>query len=84
VSFDVKALATAADKPFKITFDNEDAGTSHDWDVLDASGKKVFDIKDFPGVATKTFDVPALAAGTYKFECSVHPALMNGQLTVGG
>jgi plastocyanin len=83
VAYDVKTLSTAANKAFKITFDNQDAGTSHDWDVLDASGKKVFDMKDFPGVATKTFDVPALPAGTYKFECSVHPALMNGQLTVG-
>jgi len=41
-------------------------------------------MKDFPGPAMKTVDVPALKAGTYKFECSIHPALMNGQLTVGG
>ena len=47
-------------------------------------GAKVFDMPDFPGVATKSFDVPAMKAGTYKFECSIHPALMNGQLTVGG
>ena len=84
VSFDTKAMTAPADKPFQVLFDNQDAGTSHDWDVLDASGKKVYDSKDFPGVAQKTFDVPALKAGTYKFECSVHPALMNGQLTVGG
>jgi len=84
VAFDVKTLSTAADKPFKVLFDNQDAGTAHDWDVLDASGKKVYNSKEFPGVAQKTLDVPGLAAGTYKFECSIHPALMNGQLTVGG
>jgi len=83
VSFDVKTLSATADKAFTILFDNEDAGTPHDIDILDASGAKVFDGKDFPGVAQKTYEVPALKAGTYKFECSIHPALMNGQLTVG-
>jgi plastocyanin len=84
IKFDVSALTAPADKAFKITFDNKDAGTNHDVDILDGSGAKVFDMKDFPGPAVKTVDVPALKAGTYKFECSIHPALMNGQLTVGG
>jgi plastocyanin len=84
IKFDVSTLATAADKPFKITFDNKDAGVNHDVDILDGTGAKVFDMKDFTGPAVKTVDVPALKAGTYKFECSIHPALMNGQLTVGG
>jgi plastocyanin len=84
VKFSVSTLSAAADKPFKITFDNKDKGTPHDVDILDAAGGKVFDGKDFPGPAQQTYDVPALKAGTYKFECSIHPALMNGQLTVGG
>ncbi len=84
VKFDVSTLTALADKPFVITFDNKDAGTPHDIDILDASGKKVVDNKDFPGPAVKQYDIPALPAGTYKFECSIHPALMNGQLTVGG
>jgi plastocyanin len=84
VKFDQKTLTAPGDKAFKITFDNKDAGTSHDVDILDASGKKVFDGKDFPGPKVETYDVPPLAAGTYKFECSIHPALMNGELTAGG
>jgi plastocyanin len=84
VKFDVSTLTAPADKPFQIAFDNKDAGTPHDVDILDASGAKVFDGKDFPGPAQRTYDVPALKAGTYKFECSIHPALMNGTLTVGG
>jgi plastocyanin len=83
VAFDQKTMSAPADKPFTVLFDNQDAGTSHDWDVLDSSGKKVVDNPDFPGVAQKTYDIPALKAGTYKFECSIHPALMNGTLTVG-
>ena len=84
VKFSVDKLKAPADKAFQIAFDNKDAGTPHDVDVLDASGKKVFDGQDFPGPAQKTYDVPALAAGTYKFECSIHPQLMVGELTVGG
>ena len=84
IKFDVATLAAPADKPFTVTFDNKDAGTPHDFDITDASGAKVFDGKDFPGPAVKTYDVPALKAGTYKFFCSIHPALMNGVLTVGG
>ncbi|HEY8988049.1 MAG TPA: cupredoxin domain-containing protein, partial [Candidatus Limnocylindrales bacterium] len=84
IKFDVATLTAPADKPFTVTFDNKDAGTPHDFDITDASGAKVFDGKDFPGPAVKTYDVPALKAGTYKFFCSIHPALMNGVLTVGG
>jgi plastocyanin len=34
------------------------------------------------GPATVTYEIPALAAGTYTFNCFVHPALMTGTLTV--
>jgi hypothetical protein len=84
VKFNVATLSAPADKPFKILFDNKDANTNHDVDILDASGKKVFDGKDFPGSAQQTYDVPALAAGKYKFECSIHPTIMFGDLTAGG
>jgi plastocyanin len=83
VKFDVAKIDAPAAKPFKITFDNQDAGTPHDIDILDSTGAKVFDGKDFPGVATQVYDVSALDAGTYKFECSIHPALMNGELVAG-
>jgi len=84
IKFDKSTLTAPADKPFKLTLDNKDPGTNHDVDILDASGAKVVDMKDFPGPKVVTEDVPALKAGSYKFECSIHPALMNGTLTVGG
>jgi plastocyanin len=83
VKFDVAQIAAPADAPFKIVFDNQDAGTPHDIDIIDADGAKAFDGPDFPGVKTETYNVPALKAGTYKFECSIHPALMNGELVAG-
>jgi plastocyanin len=83
VKFNTAKIEAPAAKAFTINFENQDAGTNHDIDILDSSGAKVFNGQDFPGVATKTYDVPALKAGTYKFECSIHPALMNGELVAG-
>jgi len=82
VKFDKSDLSTAADAPFTIHFDNRDAGINHDVDILDAGGAKVFDGKDFPGPAVQDYGAGPLKAGTYKFECSIHPALMFGTLTV--
>ena len=84
IKFNVSTLAAPADKPFTITFDNKDAGTPHDVDITDNTGAKLFEGEVFSGPAVKTYDVPALKAGTYKFLCSIHPALMSGELTAGG
>jgi cytochrome c oxidase subunit 2 len=81
IKFDQSTLSGPA-TGFTIHFDNQDAGTNHDVDILDASGKKVVDNKDFPGPAAQDYAIPPLPAGTYKFECSIHPALMFGTLTV--
>jgi len=81
LKFDQSAL-TAPAAGFTIHLDNKDAGIPHDVDILDGAGKKVVDNKDFPGPDARDYPIPALPAGTYKFECSIHPQTMNGTLTV--
>lgn len=84
-TFDTTQLSAPASKPFQIVFDNEDAGVPHNvaiyTDSSAATPKFVGDT--FDGKATETYHVPALPPGPYYFRCDVHPAQMNGTLTVG-
>ena len=83
IQFEQKELSAPADKDFVIRFDNKDAGTPHNVEIKDASGQSVFKGEIFNGVAVKDYAVPALAAGTYQFVCTVHPNMV-GTLKVGG
>lgn len=83
VVFNEAALTTPADQPFQIDFKNNDAGTPHNVAIHEgsATGAEKFKGEIFPGVAERTYDVPALPAGAYAFVCTVHPN-MTGTLTV--
>ncbi len=81
VAFTTTAVSATAGAGFTLSFDNEDAGTPHNVDIKDASGGEVFKTDIFPGVATKTYQIPPLTAGSYTFVCDVH-ANMTGTLTV--
>jgi plastocyanin len=70
-----------ADKPFKLAFDNQDAGVPHNIAIKDSSGAEVFKGAIFNGVETRVYEVPALPAGDYTFVCSVHPN-MTGTATL--
>ncbi len=83
IAFEQAAVTAPAGKPFQIQFENKDAGIPHNVALHkgDASGQELFKGDIFPGVATKTYDVPALGPGAYAFACTVHPT-MTGTLTV--
>lgn len=83
VAFDQTALTAPANVPFKIDFTNDDQDIPHNVAIHQgsATGQEVYKGEIFPGVATKTYDVPALPAGQYAFVCTVHPN-MTGTLTV--
>ena len=80
IAFTTPAVTAPADTPFVIDFDNQDASTPHNVEIKDSTGAVKFKGDIFPGVATKQYQVPALAAGTYPFQCTVHPN-MTGTLT---
>ncbi len=83
MQFDKTALEAPANTPFQITFTNNDAGIPHNVAIHKDSptGAEVWKGEIFSGVATKTYQVPALPAATYGFVCTVHPN-MTGTLTV--
>ncbi len=82
IAFDTDTLAVPANTPFTIVFTNNDAGIPHNVAIHEGSptGTLVWAGDIFSGVETRTYQVPALAAGTYGFVCSVHPN-MTGTLT---
>ena len=80
IAFTTPAVTVPAGTAFTLEFDNQDASVPHDVQIKDGTGAQVFKTDVFPGVATRSFEVPALAAGTYPFACTVH-ANMTGTLT---
>ena len=80
IAFDPTELSVPADTAFQIEFANNDASIPHNVEIKDAAGASVFNGDIFNGVETRTYDVPALAAATYQFVCSVHPNMV-GTLT---
>src|SRR6266542_3251386 len=75
IAFDPKSLTAPAGAAFQIAFDNQDNATMHDVVIKDAGGKEVFKGDLVTGVAQKTYNVPALQAGSYTFVCTVHPTM---------
>lgn len=82
IAFDKSELSAPAGQPFKIRFANNDAGVPHNVAIHEGSptGPEIWKGEVFNGVETRTYEVPALAAGTYGFVCTVHPN-MSGTLT---
>ncbi len=82
IAYDTDTLEVPADTPFQIEFANNDAGIPHNVAIHEGSptGPAVWTGEIFNGVETRTYDVPALPAGTYGFVCTVHPN-MTGALT---
>ncbi len=84
LAFENGCLVAPADKPFQISFDNEDAGVLHNIAIFTDSSAtdNLFTGDTVTGVVTTTYDVSALKAGTYYFHCDVHPTTMTGQIAV--
>lgn len=83
--FDKQSLVMPAGVPLTITFDHRDAGVSHNVDVFkgtDNTGESVAKTAIEVGPVTQTLNFGPLEAGTYYYQCDVHPTTMFGTLTV--
>lgn len=85
LAFGTGCLAAPAETPFTIAFDNQDANVPHNLSILPVAegAKAVFTGEIVTGVASATYQVDALKAGTYRFQCDIHPTTMNGTFVVG-
>jgi plastocyanin len=81
VAYQTTSFQVPANQPFQIAFDNQDSGIPHNIQIADSSGAMVFEGDTVNGPAQTTYNVPALAAGAYKFSCKWHPNMV-GDLTV--
>ena len=83
IAFDLAEFSVPANTPFRIVFENLDAGVPHNVAIYQgqASGPILFQGDIFNGFATRTYEVPALPAGDHYFQCDVHPN-MNGTVRV--
>ena len=85
LAFDTDCLATLPNQGFTVTFDNQDSGVAHNFLISEAfapGSPILFQGDAITGPKTTTYDVSALDAGTYSFECSLHPSFMHGTFIV--
>ena len=81
IAFDTNHLQAPAGQAFVLEFDNNDPGIPHNVEIKDATGASLFKGQIITGPAKVSYQVPALAAGSYTFVCDVHPN-MTGTLVV--
>ncbi len=80
IAFQQTSLDAPAGQPFTIHFNNQDS-VPHNVVIKDGSGNAVFTGQIVTGPAATDYAVPALPAGSYTFNCAVHPN-MTGTITV--
>jgi Cupredoxin-like domain len=88
IQFSTSCLAAPANKAFTILFNNQDANTPHNVAIFSADptshpdAKVLFRGDLVTGVASSTYQVAAIPAGSYFFHCDVHPTIMTGTFVV--
>jgi len=85
LTFSLKTMQLPAGQTSTISFDNQDPGTQHNIGIYSDAvyTNEVFKGAIVVGPNIVTYQVPALAAGTYYFKCDIHPT-MTGTVTVSG
>ena len=81
LAFDKNCLVGPAGEPFDLAFENEDPVTvgAHNVAILtEQDGEALFDGDLVEGPDSVTYEVDPIDAGTYYFECEIHPTTMFG------
>ena len=83
LAFDRDTLSFPAGVASTLTFQNNDAGQSHNVAIYtdESASTALFQGELLTGVGSTEYQIPALEAGSYFFRCDVHPT-MNGTVTV--
>lgn len=84
--FEQTELQVPADEPFQIDFDNQDPGVQHNVEIFEgdvAEGETLYEGALIAGVNKVAYNVEPLKAGTYAFNCVVHPTMI-GKIVAGG
>ena len=74
-AFVPSSVSAPAGEAFVLWFDNRDTSL-HNAHLVDASGATIIPGQLFNGPSARIENVPALAAGTYKILCDVHPGMV--------
>jgi plastocyanin len=80
IAFDRQELVVPSGQPFQLLFENRETAP-HNVTIYDEIvDRPLFVGEVFGGPGSRTYDVPAIPAGKYRFRCDVHPE-MAGSLT---
>lgn len=82
VSFVDKELKLPASTAIELVFDNQDP-TQHNVDILDKEGGSSLFRGPVVNKGKTTYKFTSPKAGSYYFQCDVHPSLMHGTVVVG-
>jgi plastocyanin len=74
IVFQQAQVEAPANRPFQLYFENFET-VPHNVNVADGTGASVARGEVFTGPSGQTLQMPALAAGTYKLLCDVHPEM---------
>ena len=85
LEFDTNEFSLDAQTPTAVTMDNQDQGTDHNISIYtdDSLEEALFEGELVTGPTSVTYEVPGVDAGSYYFQCDVHPT-MNGTVRVAG
>ena len=79
LAFDRQELDVPAGRAFPLLFENREIAPHNVAIFAEGSANALFAGEIFSGAASRIYEVPSLAAGTYRFRCDVHPE-MSGTL----